>query len=258
MKAERVPYGDVFLFAAPGGGAVHEAVFRVDGDDPYSRSTGTADATVDCWCNDHCDLLVVAGDDPERVVERVDATVGVRDRVVGDAATALVTDACLQRAASGTVDRHLAANDCLSVPPLRYVDGGKIVRVLALDPANLSGLYDDLRADHAVEVVSKVERDATGSSARGGPSIEGGRTAPPEGAIGGPQGRHPSGGAPVPSLSERQREAFRLAHDRGYYEIPREVTTAEIAAEMGLSRRTAEHHLRRAEAKLAAAFASVV
>lgn len=55
---------------------------------------------------------------------------------------------------------------------------------------------------------------------------------------------------PENALSERQREAFELAHDRGYYEWPRNVSGQELAAEWGVSKATFLEHLRKAEAKL--------
>nr|WP_256335722.1 helix-turn-helix domain-containing protein [Halopenitus persicus] len=54
----------------------------------------------------------------------------------------------------------------------------------------------------------------------------------------------------LPSLSEGQQRALTLAVNSGYYEIPRGATTSEIADQMGVSRRTFEEHLRRAENKV--------
>jgi len=51
-------------------------------------------------------------------------------------------------------------------------------------------------------------------------------------------------------LPEQQREAFVLAVQRGYYEIPKKTTLEQLAAEMGISPSTFAEHLRRAEAKL--------
>ena len=59
----------------------------------------------------------------------------------------------------------------------------------------------------------------------------------------------------VPDLSPRQHEVILAAWERGYYEIPREVTTAELAESFGLDRRTVENHIRRAEQKLVNAIA---
>ena len=47
-------------------------------------------------------------------------------------------------------------------------------------------------------------------------------------------------------LSKPQREAFTLAVRRGYYDIPRGCTTAELADELGISDQAATERLRRA------------
>lgn len=60
--------------------------------------------------------------------------------------------------------------------------------------------------------------------------------------------RQPPGN--VDALTPAQREAFELARDRGYYEWPREASTRELAAELGVSKTTLLEHLRTAESKL--------
>ena len=67
-----------------------------------------------------------------------------------------------------------------------------------------------------------------------------------------PAGSAGPGGRPIDRLSPRQREAFRLARDRRYYEYPRETTARELAEELGVSKTTFLEHLRKAEAKLLA------
>lgn len=54
------------------------------------------------------------------------------------------------------------------------------------------------------------------------------------------------------SLTDRQREIVNTAFDMGYYEVPRSVSTAEIAAELDLDRSTVSEHLQRAERNLLA------
>jgi predicted DNA binding protein len=51
-------------------------------------------------------------------------------------------------------------------------------------------------------------------------------------------------------LSERQREVFELARERGYYNWPREVSATDLAEELGVSKATTLEHLRKAEVKL--------
>lgn len=54
----------------------------------------------------------------------------------------------------------------------------------------------------------------------------------------------------VGQLSVRQREAVETASRIGYYDIPREATSKDIAKELGCATATASEHLRRAESKL--------
>ena len=213
---------------------MHEATFRVEPGGPYGTPTIGVDAAVECWCNDHCDLLDVRGSEADAVVTAIEERVGLRDRVVHGDRVLAITGACL-REREGTVERHLERHGCLLVPPLRYVDGAKSCRVLALDPADLTGLYRDLIDESTVTVESKRSIDA--------PTVN---------------GPLPSIDSVLSGLSPRQRETLIVAHGRGYYAIPRETTTAEIADVLGIERRTAEEHLRRAENKLIESLSDVL
>ncbi|EJN58654.1 helix-turn-helix domain-containing protein [Halogranum rubrum] len=52
------------------------------------------------------------------------------------------------------------------------------------------------------------------------------------------------------NLTDEQHEALRLAIGRGYYSIPREVTLAELAADVGISQQAMSERLRRGTAKV--------
>lgn len=49
------------------------------------------------------------------------------------------------------------------------------------------------------------------------------------------------------SLTDRQQEAVRVALSIGYYEVPREATVEDVAAELDVATATAAEHLRKAE-----------
>ncbi len=51
-------------------------------------------------------------------------------------------------------------------------------------------------------------------------------------------------------LTARQREVIETAWEMGYYEVPKEVSADDIAAEMGLDPSTVTEHLQRAERNL--------
>ncbi|WP_255194961.1 helix-turn-helix domain-containing protein [Halorarius litoreus] len=207
---------------------MHQAVFHISGEGPYERATAASTTRIELWCNDHCDLLHVVGDDNDLVVDHIREEVGLRQRATDGDDSLLVTESCLKQHGDDYVEQYLAAHGCLTLPPLRYENGAKVVRVLALDAESLTAFYRDITTDHTVTVESKRELSGVRADA---PLL--------------------SLDALLPSLSTRQREVFRTAHRQGYYELPRETTTAEIAEAVGVKRRTAEHHLRRAEKKLA-------
>ncbi|WP_435195854.1 helix-turn-helix domain-containing protein [Natronomonas sp. EA1] len=51
-------------------------------------------------------------------------------------------------------------------------------------------------------------------------------------------------------LTERQRETLKLAYARGFFDIPRSTTTAELADELGVSNQAVSERLRRGYARL--------
>ena len=64
--------------------------------------------------------------------------------------------------------------------------------------------------------------------------------------LGGYEGRS----GPLDELTDRQREVIQTAYDLGYYEVPRPVSTEEVAAEFDLDSSTVAEHLQRAERNL--------
>ncbi|MFC4551931.1 MULTISPECIES: helix-turn-helix domain-containing protein [Halorussus] len=213
---------------------MYEALLGIEQPSAYAEATDGTDTTVELWCNDHCDLLHVGGEAADAVVDHVEAAVGVRERIAEGDDRLLVTDSCLkEQGGYDPIESILAEHDCLLVPPLRYADGAKWCRVLALNPASLSAVYGEVADEYPVTVKSK--REIT-SVAADRPLL--------------------TLDTALPDLSPRQREALLTAAESGYYEIPREITTEVVAAEMGIERRTLEEHLRRAENKLVAALAS--
>jgi DNA-binding CsgD family transcriptional regulator len=63
-------------------------------------------------------------------------------------------------------------------------------------------------------------------------------------------GRYEGRDRPTDTLTDRQREVIEVAWEMGYYEVPKEVSSEEIAAELGLDPSTIAEHLQRAERNL--------
>lgn len=59
-----------------------------------------------------------------------------------------------------------------------------------------------------------------------------------------------AGGPTLADLTTKQREALLLAHDEGYYDLPRGTNLAELGGQLGVSRRALSGRLRRAERRL--------
>ena len=59
-------------------------------------------------------------------------------------------------------------------------------------------------------------------------------------------------GDALEDLTARQREVLETAYDLGFYEVPREASTAEVAGELDLDPATVAEHLQRAERNLLA------
>jgi hypothetical protein len=55
---------------------------------------------------------------------------------------------------------------------------------------------------------------------------------------------------PLDDLTSRQREVIETAWEMGYYEVPKEVSADDIAAELHLDSSTVNEHLQRAERNL--------
>ena len=64
-------------------------------------------------------------------------------------------------------------------------------------------------------------------------------------------GAYPEGPAGITGvLTDRQREVLHVAHDVGYYEVPRRATHRDIADRLGLSVGTVGEHLQKIEARV--------
>lgn len=205
---------------------MHEAIISVDGAGAYADATAGTGARIELWCTEQCDLLSVVGP-TEPVVSRVESAIGISDSIERESEAVIVTKDCLVEHGTDAIDPYFDRHDCLLLPPLRYEAGTKQCRVLALDPSALTACYRDLTTDD-VPMTVESKRAVEFVSPSPSPTLDG----------------------TIPELTERQRDTLRRAYQAGYYRIPRETTTQAIADHIGVDRRTAEEHLRRAENKL--------
>lgn len=63
---------------------------------------------------------------------------------------------------------------------------------------------------------------------------------------------------PLDGLTARQREVLTLAFESGYFDVPRETTTDDLATELGIDSSTVREHLQRAQKNLLASLLDAV
>lgn len=130
---------------------------------------------------------------------------------------------CFLAAENPTASRPLFENftreDVLTVPPISCHEDGSSTFTLVGTESAIQGAVEGVPDDVAVT----VEAVGTGPVA-------------PDDVLDG--------------LSPKQREAVRAALRVGYYDVPREATTDDVARELGCATATASEHLRKAESRI--------
>lgn len=214
---------------------MYEATLRVDHDSPYATITERSDTKVELWCNQYCDLLHITGSALGPPIAHISREIGIDDIVYKGREAILITDGCLLEHREELLEEYLQRHGCLSLPPLTYDHGTLLTRVVSLNEADLTAVYRDMNESHQVTVEAKREIEAVLPDV---PLL--------------------MLDSALPDLSEGQEGALLTALQEGYYEIPRETTTSELADRLDISRRTFEEHLRRAENKLVKSFAQYI
>ncbi|SNZ06661.1 hypothetical protein SAMN06269185_1245 [Natronoarchaeum philippinense] len=107
----------------------------------------------------------------------------------------------------------------------RAVDGAVVVRLSVPDRETLRSVVADLR-DRGAGV--ELERLNAGADAEGAQTVE----------------------LDAGEITDKQREAIRVADRLGYYDTPREADLGEVAAELGISRSAASQRLNGAASTL--------
>ena len=206
---------------------MYQATFRVGHGSPYAEFTRHEQIKAQVWCNGHCDFIRITSPDKLDSFTQIRDCVGILNEARMNGEALLITDDCMLDHAENKIEPYLERYGCLLLPPFNYDHGQIQIRVLAVEERNLTQLYRNLNEDYTLAVESKREVDlkVPDTPALAYDSI-------------------------LLDLSNRQREAIRSAYEHGYYEIPRDTTTEELAALLEIERRTFEEHLRRAELKI--------
>ena len=221
-----------------------EAGFKLQHDCPLTRFTQKyPTAVIHWWCNYNIDIIDVSPKSSGRTREfdqdfhRLIRDLGgkqVRRTATDSGLQAVVHCSCLSSrdSVAWLIERHR----CLEVYPAVYTQGWEWYRLIALSGTDLKGFFTDLGATGRVEIISK--KVVKTGSIRDTFAI--------------------STASLFGDLSDKQSKAFRYALDRGYYALPKGISTRTMAKNSGVTRTTFEEHLRKAQSKVMRSLAPYV
>ncbi|MDA4130869.1 MAG: helix-turn-helix domain-containing protein [Thaumarchaeota archaeon] len=226
---------------------VYEIAYKLQHDCPYNDlSRSLPDITFAHWCNRERDVIEITWEDDEfsafedlqralRDFERRLSTKIVRKSFGGTSAQ-LVMQSChcagIKRAVSPLIEKY----NSLAMQPIFYKHGWEWYRILAFRQKDIRGLFSELAEFTNAQIISR--RTIEGTSVREAFMIS------PTSLLG--------------DLTKKQAFALTTALARGYYEIPKKVSTDEMATSLKLPRTTFEEHLRKAESKVMKAVAPLL
>ncbi len=226
---------------------VYEIAYKLQHDCPYNDLTRSLpEITFAQWCNRFRDVIEVSWEDGNfssneglmKAIHTLERKLSVkiwRKSFNGNSAQ-LVMKSChcasLKRSVSPLIEKY----NSLAMWPIFYKHGWEWYRILSFRQKDIRGLFNELAEFTNAEIISR--RTVEGSSMREAFVIS------PSSLLG--------------ELTRKQSSALITALARGYYEIPKKVSTDEIAKSIDLPRTTFEEHLRKAESKVMKAVAPLL
>ena len=214
---------------------VLEIAFELERDAPLLLvSQRFPELTFATWCNKERDVIEITCDEEypaaaNRMQECIQALKNelafkVVRKSLSERGAQIVTQTCFCKNFSNSlVERH----NCLKVDPVFIKRGRAWYRILSFRQTDVKRMFEYLEELGTVKIISRQTQE--NSLVRDTFLI--------------------SAASLLGNLTKRQASALLTALARGYYEIPKRVSTEEVAESLGLPRTTFEEHLRKAESK---------
>lgn len=211
---------------------IYDAVLEIQ----YNQNEGLTNITneypdikVSLWCNWSLDIIVLDTDNlnqKNNVIQNLKNFVG--ENMVLDTSSEsspIIVRPC--QCPSSPVSVLLPEYDCFHISPIVYEKNKEILHVL-LASMSTADLFDKIKELNYVEDVSLKYLNP-----------------------------HKFPEKPFPiylpindllvNLTDKQYDVLLESYNKGYYELPRQITTEELATKFNISRRAFEDHLRKAE-----------
>jgi predicted DNA binding protein len=217
--------------------ALYETTFRLQHDCPFNDlSKHHPELVMSSWCNSELDVLEISSNDPAvfddirkdlKAVEKALKTKIMR-KSNSNQNLQIVVQHCGCANVPGPVSPVFEKNNCLELQPCVYKGGWEYYRVISFSERDMRKAFATIEPYCKVEIIS--------------------RRAIPSGAV--KETMLVSTSALFGGLTRKQVHALVFALENGYYQVPKKVTTEEMASMLRLPRTTYEEHLRKAEGKV--------
>ena len=219
-----------------------ELFLRVQHDCPFNDlSRKYPETRISQWCNSAADVLEVEADSLESfegmqkdlVLMGKDKGAKILSKTIHQGRLQLVAKTCVCNKMETSTTPIIERNNFMEIPPTVLLGGWEHYRLLGFEQSDLKGLLRELDKVGKIEVLQKktipegVTDDAFVISLS---SLFG-------------------------QLTQKQLNALVTAVEGGYYEIPKRVTTEDLARVQKQPRTTYEEHIRKAESKIVHAMA---
>lgn len=216
---------------------LYETTFRLQHDCPINDLSRQHPALLmSSWCNSETDVLEITADDQAtfdefqkdlKSYEKALHTKFIR-RSNSSRNVQILIHHCECDKIPAPVSPVFEKNNCLELQPATYKGGWEYYRVISFRERDLRKVFSTLERYCNLEIIS--------------------RRAIPSGAV--KETMLVSTSTLFGGLTRKQVQALVFALENGYYQVPKKVTTEEMASKLRLPRTTYEEHLRKAEGKV--------
>jgi len=216
---------------------LYETTFRLQHDCPINElSRQHPDLVMSSWCNSETDVFEISKDretSPEElnrdieILWRAMKTKPIRKSVTSRGGQVIIRH-CGCHNIPAPVSPVFEKHHCLELQPCVYKGGWEYYRVISFSEKDTRKAFATLEKYCKIEMIS--------------------RRAMPKGSV--KDTMLVSTSALFGGLTSKQVQALVFAVDNGYYQVPKRVTTEEMATKLKQPRTTYEEHLRKAEGKV--------
>jgi predicted DNA binding protein len=216
---------------------LYETAFRLQHDCPFNElSRQNPELVISSWCNSETDVMEISADDPAafealqkdlKSVEKALKTKITR-RSNSSRNIQIVIQHCGCENVPAPVSPVFEKNNCLELQPTIYKGGWEYYRLISFSEKDMRKVFATIEPYCKVEIIS--------------------RRVIPSGAV--KETMLVSTSSLFGGLTRKQVQALVFALENGYYQVPKRVTTEEMASKLRLPRTTYEEHLRKAEGKV--------